>query len=245
MNCIKNFIGHTHPINELKFHPLDPNLLLSVSKDLTLRLWNIRTDICIAIFGGVEGHRDEVISAVSSRHYNIETCCVVILVFICFIEDFDFEGKRIISGGMDHSLKIWSLDTSAIEKAISDSYTFYSTPSSSTLAKNGGIKGEGNSCRPFPTVLENFPAFNTRDIHCNYVDCVHWFGDFIVSKSCENSIVCWKPGRLGSNVTKKKGNSNDSGPVTVIHRFDYKECDIWFMRFSLDSSKKVFLYFCY
>uniref|UniRef100_A0A8C4VLK8 Embryonic ectoderm development n=1 Tax=Gopherus evgoodei TaxID=1825980 RepID=A0A8C4VLK8_9SAUR len=103
-----HYVGHGNAINELKFHPRDPNLLLSVSKDHALRLWNIQTDTLVAIFGGVEGHRDEVLSA-----------------------------------------------------------------------------------------------------------------------SCENAIVCWKPGKMEDDIDKIKPSESN---VTILGRFDYSQCDIWYMR---------------
>lgn len=35
--------------------------------------------------------------------------------------------------------------------------------------------------------------------------------------------------------------------VTIVHRFDYKECEIWFIRFAVDYSQRVmnFVYIYY
>jgi len=195
-SCTKHFVGHGNAINELKFHPKQNYILLSASKDHTLRLWNIKTDQCVAIFGGVEGHRDEVLSA-----------------------DFSRTGDQILSSGMDHSIKIWKLNSEPLDKAIKDSFSF--VPNESKL--------------PFATECSHFPVFSTRDIHKNYVDCSLFFGNyFILSKSLNNSITCWKPGQLNSNPL-----DDGETKTTMIHQFDYTSGEIWYIRFSMDINQTI------
>lgn len=92
-----SLLGHGGDINCLTVHPTDKNLVLSASKDESLRLWNLATGICVAIFGGLKGHCGDVLHC-----------------------DFNNEGTEFCSCGMDSCVKIWRLVD--IEKEVAASY---------------------------------------------------------------------------------------------------------------------------
>jgi polycomb protein EED len=152
-------------------------------------LWNIKTSALVAIFGGVEGHRDEVLGV-----------------------DVHSSGSKIVSCGMDHSLKVWRLDVPEVEQAIRSSF--------------------GHKCteqrRPFKTLSQHFPDYSTRDVHHNYVDCVSWHGGAVVSKSCEHDLKMWRQPETNMEplimteveVKKKKKSS--------------KDVNIWYLKFGFD-----------
>ncbi|XP_057950275.1 polycomb group protein FIE1 isoform X2 [Malania oleifera] len=83
----KSFVGHGDSINEIRTQALKPALVVSASKDESVRLWNVHTGICILIFAGAGGHRNEVLS----------------------VDFHPSDIYRIASCGMDNTVKIWSM----------------------------------------------------------------------------------------------------------------------------------------
>jgi len=49
-------------INDISVNPALPHLVVTASKDHSMRLWNLRTKVCVLIFQGDGGHRSEVLS---------------------------------------------------------------------------------------------------------------------------------------------------------------------------------------
>ena len=99
LKMVQALVGHGADVNELLIHPNNSRLLLSASKDRSLRLWDIGNAKCLVIFSGHEGHKEQVVST-----------------------DVHSSGKYIVSAGMDQSIKIWSLDKAEISNLISKSH---------------------------------------------------------------------------------------------------------------------------
>ena len=96
-----------------------PALLLSASKDESVRLWNVYTSCCVAIFAGDQGHRDQVLSA-----------------------DVNLRGDALVSASMDNCIKVWALDSPAVQSAVAES--FAPPPETAVV--------------PFKTRFAHFPA---------------------------------------------------------------------------------------
>ena len=70
-----------------------PSGRTSFSPDNTVRLWNTRTLVCVAAFGGERGHREQVLTAA-----------------------FNDTGTQFVSAGMDHYLKVWNLENPRLKE---------------------------------------------------------------------------------------------------------------------------------
>ena len=87
-------IGHKNKVYQLEFHPSNNNLLLSASKDCTVRLWNFKRPELLVIFGGPNSFESDVL-------------CI----------DWNRNGKFFVGSGVDCVVRIYKIDE-LIQKTI-------------------------------------------------------------------------------------------------------------------------------
>lgn len=203
--------GHGDAINDLKIHPTNPSLLLSASKDCSIRLWNIQTDVCIAIFKGIQTLPNEVMSI-----------------------DFDAIGNRIATCGTDQSLKIWSLNKPSIQEAITSSATYVRSESRQVFKTVMECFPEHTADDIHNRVVDCVKWMGEFILAkvCSYV--LLSFRDskclLFVFQSVNDSVICWQPG-----LSEDDTIGSNSGP-SLIHTFNYVGGENSFMRFSTDIS---------
>lgn len=202
-----SLIGHGEAINDMKVHPRDPALVITASKDESLRLWNLRVGITIAVFAGLKGHRGEVVHT-----------------------DFNRDGSRFASCGIDNSVRIWDFyENENVVAAVKQSHEIADL----------GFKGthvyadKTGSRKKFKVPIAQFPFFVTRKVHKHYVDCVMWVGDLLLSKSVHNRMFLWEPEQ------DRESLASPATEYTLLEEYVLEVCNVWFIRFALSRNRRL------
>jgi polycomb protein EED len=77
---------------------------------------------------------------------------------------FHRKGRFILSAGMDTKVNLWAVPDNLDEHRGTDS-----------------------------PAMVHYPHFSTTEVHTDFVDCVQWYNDLILSHACrEDKIILWK-----------------------------------------------------
>ena len=140
-------------------------------------------------------------------------------------------GIYLASCGMDHHIKVWELDQTCAA-ALSRSYKvrgeLQPALESVLIGPTRPLESIHNPLAPpneLNPVMVQSPVASTREIHGNYVDCVRWYGQTILSKSPGDTISLWQFSRQ-QNKTKSQ--------IDTLAAFTHDDCTMWFMKFDVD-----------
>lgn len=182
---IRQLIGHKNEIYDLKFSPQNSSLLLSASKDTSIRLWNMESGDQICIFGGPLGHIAEVLAI-----------------------EWHSSGEYFASSGIDNCVKLWAIIPKISEK----------------------IRNTENHL-PIKTLIKTSPYFSCNTVHDNYIDCIRFNGNLIITKSVDGLIKEWLP------LFNREGDS-----YYIVNTFSYTTKEkIWYIKFCFDVEKNIIM----
>ncbi|CAI7871191.1 unnamed protein product [Closterium sp. NIES-53] len=123
----------------------------------------------------------------------------------------------IASCGMDSSIRVWSLQE--CWHVVNQSNTWADVPSK------------------FPTKILQYPLYVVCDVHTNYIDCLRWYGDFVLSKSVDNEVILW---RWCHKPATEPGSTHPAeGTLDILQRYPVPDCGFWFIKFDLDYMASI------
>ncbi len=195
---LHQLIGHRNEILDLKFYQSNQTNLTNNSSNSPTLLLSASQDFSIRLWNPLTNCQI-CIFAGSLRGHNSDVLSI----------DWHFSGKYFVSSGCDHCVKIWQINDEI----------------QANINKSQFIKSHDDKiAHKFKTKITGIPIFSCDSIHDNYVDCVKFNGNFVISKSVEGLIYEWKP------VFNKEEDS-----VFIINTYVYKmESLIWYMKFDVD-----------
>ena len=142
--------GHGNDVTDLKFSPSDEWLLLSSSKDESVRLWNLRRGVNVAVFAGHNGHRGQVLSV-----------------------SWHLSGAKFATSGMDNMVKLWKVyhgdgDGDEGDRGEGRGPVERALRNSEAIAPDDWSE-DGRRSNKFDTLFHQFPYFSTNRAHTDYV----------------------------------------------------------------------------
>ncbi|CAJ0957038.1 unnamed protein product, partial [Mesorhabditis belari] len=225
---IRMLSGHGQAVNELRAHPSKDGIVASCSVDLTVIIWNVNQSNYLVRLGGFRGHRNQLLSL-----------------------DWSECGNYIVTGSMDHSIKLWSLkgkpgqkidqSLGIVEEPNTESKYSVQTGDEFALAFVRHVSAKKESSKTQPAMVQH-PCCTTNELHTNYVDCVRLCGPFVFSKAVsQNCIYVWKFGKFEEKIAGLDHLVKPDSLVSMLSSLRLDNNVNWFAKFELDPFKKWLL----
>ncbi|CAL2031073.1 unnamed protein product [Caenorhabditis brenneri] len=224
MKVTKNLVACGGAINDIRTSPTNSKLFAIASKDKSVRVFDVRADAYLLVFGGPYSHLDSVLSV-----------------------DWTPDGSKIVSCGFDNYVYGWDLSTKEIQDHLAYCSKYLdenkpierirSTEDIRTRQSKSAFDPEGYT-KQFHT-----PSNLTRHIHYDYVDCIRaitrGWGTYFITKGCgrESLLRCWRFGTYG-DLTE---NPIPGEPLTCHVEICTKNCtraSAWFNKFAIDPKNE-------
>lgn len=146
--------------------------------------------------------------------------------------------KIVASSGVDKQIMLWRYDTEDMERA---------------LARSVQRPVEGDPPTKFWPPVIQVPNYETHHPHSHYVDCVRFFGDYLITRSCDQTMKMWRVANEDGepidllDATRKfiirQPNRNENyktrSNISLVHAFDFETTDMFFVKFGLCVEGKM------